>query len=227
MHFYWVMLKNVFCPVKVYVWLCFFTIKISILNPHEASSDNWCNIDDNLSCECKYYDTNAINQGVITQSNFSMFHLNTRSLGKNKNKNKNKNKSKTNNKTETNKQTKQKQNKTKQKSDVVDYCSVIDDNFDVYALTETRFNSDDDSNLIDFNHYANIDCKRHGRSRGGTSWFIHPKHNFIGRPDLKINATVCIFIFYCDFWQRYYCWSNIQTWMRGFRSVHSTAWICT
>ena len=78
---------------------------------------------------------------------------------------------------------------------VVDYCSVIDHDFDVYALTETWFNSDDDSYLIDLDNYSNINCIRYGRTGGGTSLFIRSKHNFIRRPDLKINATDCDSIF--------------------------------
>ena len=136
----------------------------SILNPHSLSSDNSCNIDDNLNCDCKYYDTNTFNEGVINQGDFSVFHLNTRSLGK-------------------------------KASGVVDYCSAIDHDFDVYAFTETWFNSEDDSNLIDLDNYSNIDCIRYGRTGGGTSLFIHPKHNFIRRPDLKINATDCDSLF--------------------------------
>ena len=36
----------------------------------------------------------------------------------------------------------------KKVSGVVDYCSVIDHDFDIYAFTETWFNADDDSNSI-------------------------------------------------------------------------------
>ena len=57
----------------------------------------------------------------------------------------------------------------KKASGVVDYCSVIDHDFDIYAFTETWFNSDDDSKLIDLDHYSNIDCIRYGRGGGGTS----------------------------------------------------------
>ena len=39
----------------------------------------------------------------------------------------------------------------------VDYCSVVVHDFDVYAFTETWFNSGDDSNLIDLDNYSNID----------------------------------------------------------------------
>lgn len=136
----------------------------SLLNPHSATSDNACNIDDNLNFHCRYYDTSTINDGVISQNNFSMFHLNARSLG----------------------------NKS---SGVVDYISIIDNDFDVIAFTETWFNNDDDSNLIDFDNYSKLDCIRYGRNGGGTSLLIHPKHNFIRRPDLKINATDCDSIF--------------------------------
>ena len=62
---------------------------------------------------------------------------------------------------------------------IVDYCSVINYDFNVYTFTETWFNLEDNSNLIDLDTYYNIDCIRYGRTGGGTSLFIHSKHNFI------------------------------------------------
>ena len=40
-------------------------------------------------------------------------------------------------------------------------------------------------------NYDKIDCIRDDRTGGGTTIFINSKHNFIQRPDLKINVTDC------------------------------------
>ena len=55
----------------------------SVLNSHSNLVDNSCNIDQDLKCNCKYYDTNSIlEEGVLHDNDFSLFHLNTRSLSK-------------------------------------------------------------------------------------------------------------------------------------------------
>ena len=136
----------------------------SILNSHSSTSDSSCNIDETLDCNCKYYNINSVNEGVLERSDFSLFHLNTRSLNK-------------------------------KGSNVVDYISSINHNFDIYAFTETWFRNDYDSNLIDIENYSVIDCIRYGRVGGGTTLFIRPEHQFIRRPDLKINAQDCDSLF--------------------------------
>ena len=130
----------------------------SVLNPH--SNDINSNIDQHLSCNCKYYDTNTIiDEGALHQSEFSIFHHNSRSLNK-------------------------KANIT------VDYISILNHNFDIIGFTETWFNSVDDSNLIDLENYAKIDSIRPNRTGGGASMFIDSKHNFIHRTDLNIKPVI-------------------------------------
>ena len=63
--------------------------------------------------------------------------------------------------------------------------------FDVIGFTETWFNNIEESNLIDLDNYDKIDCIRDDRTGGGATIFINSKHNFIQRPDLKINVTDC------------------------------------
>ena len=136
----------------------------SVLNPHSHTSDNSCNIDLNLECECKYYDSNSIiNDGALRHDNFSLFHQNARSL---------------NNKAST----------------ISDYISILDHNFDIIAFTETWFNSSDESNLIDLGNYDKIDCIRPDRRGGGASLFINSKHNFSQRPDLIIYKSTSLWL---------------------------------
>jgi hypothetical protein len=67
--------------------------------------------------------------------------------------------------------------------------------FDIIGFTETWFNHTEESNLIDLDTYDKIDCIRQDRTGGGATLFINAKHNFIQRPDLKINAPACDSIF--------------------------------
>ena len=76
----------------------------------------------------------------------------------------------------------------KRASNVVDYLSTINHDFDIIAFTETWFNSADESNLIDLNNYTKIDCIRTDRSGGGASLFINLRQKFIQRPDLNLNT---------------------------------------
>ena len=135
----------------------------SILNPHSSNINH--NIDQHLSCNCKYYDTNTIiDEGALHQSEFSIFHHNSRSLNK-------------------------------KASTTVDHISILDHNVDIIGFTETWFNSIEDSYLIDLDNYAKLDSIRPNRTGGGASIFINSKHNFIHRTDLNINTTDCDSIF--------------------------------
>ena len=135
----------------------------SILNPHSSNTNH--NIDQHLSCNWKYYDTNIINdEGALHQSEFSIFHHNSRSL---------------NNKA----------------SITVDYISILDHNFDIIGFTETWFNSIEESHLIDLDDYAKLDSIRSSRTGGGACILINSKHNFIHRTDLNISTTNCDSIF--------------------------------
>ena len=83
----------------------------SVLNFHSNSSDKTCNIDQNLNCNCNYYDTNSIlEEGALHESKFSLFHHNTRSI-------------------------------SKKASNIVDYISILNHNFDAIGFTETWFNN--------------------------------------------------------------------------------------
>ena len=89
----------------------------SVLNSHSNLVDNSCNIDQQLKCNCKYYDTNTkdlantiLEEGALHDNNFSLFHLNTRSL-------------------------------SKKATNVVDYISILNHDFDVIGFTETWFNN--------------------------------------------------------------------------------------
>ena len=109
----------------------------------------------------KFKITNTIlEEGALHDNNFSLFHLNTRSL-------------------------------SKKATNVVDYISILNHDFDVICFTETWFNNIEESNLIDLDNYDKIDCIRDDRIGGGATIFINSKHNFIQRLDLKINVTDC------------------------------------
>ena len=126
----------------------------SVLNSHSKSTDKTCNIDQHLNRNCKYYDTDSIvNEGILHDSGFSLFHHNTRSL-------------------------------SKKASNIVDYISSMNHDFDIIGFTETWFNHTEESNLIDLDTYDKIDCIRQDRTGGGATLFINAKHNFIQRPDL-------------------------------------------
>ena len=80
---------------------------------------------------------------------------------------------------------------SKKATNVVNYISILNQDFDVIGFTETWFNNIEESNLIDLDNYDKIDCIRDDRTGGGATIFINSKHNFIQRPDLKINVTDC------------------------------------
>ena len=45
----------------------------TILNSHSGTSDSSCNIDKTLDCNCKYYNINSVNEGVLERSDFPYF----------------------------------------------------------------------------------------------------------------------------------------------------------
>ena len=59
------------------------TFHDSTLNSHSPSTDNDCNIDNNLTNECAYYDNENFNSNHPINSVLSLIHLNCRSLNKN------------------------------------------------------------------------------------------------------------------------------------------------
>lgn len=55
----------------------------STLNSHSPTTDKACNIDNNLTNKCEYYDNENFKSNHPTKSDLSLFHLNCRSLNKN------------------------------------------------------------------------------------------------------------------------------------------------
>jgi len=57
-------------------------------------------------------------------------------------------------------------------NNLIDYMSTINHRFDIYAFTETWFNSKSDANLVDIDDYHSEHCIRENRRGGGASLFI-------------------------------------------------------
>ena len=53
----------------------------STLNAHSSVTDTDCNIDNVMTCDCRYFDSDALNQHIEnTNYNLSLYHFNARSL---------------------------------------------------------------------------------------------------------------------------------------------------
>ena len=58
----------------------------STLNAHSNETDTDCNIDNVMTCDCSYFDSNTLNQHIEkTTCNLSLYHFNARSLNKHAN----------------------------------------------------------------------------------------------------------------------------------------------
>ena len=57
-------------------------------------------------------------------------------------------------------------------TNVVDYISILNHDFDVTGFTETWFKIEE-FNLIDLDNYDKIDCIRDDRTGGGATIFIN------------------------------------------------------
>ena len=58
----------------------------STLNAHFYGTDTDCNIDNVMTCDCSYFDSDTLNQHIEnTNCNLSLYHFNARSLNKHAN----------------------------------------------------------------------------------------------------------------------------------------------
>lgn len=138
----------------------------STLNPHSTTSDNDCNIDHFQNFHCNYYQSNDLNDLTKTKQHSALSLFHHNIRSLNKHSN-----------------------------EITNYLSTINHKFHVYGFTETWFNSDNDSNLVDIDDYTAINCNRQDRKGGGASLFIDPNIDFKIRPDLTIDCPDCDSIF--------------------------------
>lgn len=137
----------------------------STLNAHSTETDNECNIDHIMHCECKYYNIESINRDLNpNHCNLSLFHFNARSLNRHAN-------------------------------DVIDYLATLDHHFNIYGFTETWFKCNENANLVDLEGYTAINCNREGRTGGGASLFVDNNIEFTIRDDLTIKCDNCDSVF--------------------------------
>ena len=57
----------------------------STLNAHSYETDTDCNIDNVMTCDCSYFDSDTLNQHIEKTTNLSLYHFNARSLNKHAN----------------------------------------------------------------------------------------------------------------------------------------------
>ena len=137
----------------------------STLNAHSNETDTDCNIDNVMTCDCSYFDSDTLNQHIEkTTCNLSLYHFNARSLNKHAN-------------------------------DVTNHLATLKCHFNIYGFTETWFRDNNDSNLVDFEGYSAVNCNRKGRSGGGATLFIDNDIEFTIREDLSIKCDDCDSIF--------------------------------
>jgi len=139
----------------------------STLNPHSMNSDEDCNIDDIQSTHCDYYLSDDLNNLTKTKKHTELSMFHHNIRSLNKH-----------------------------ATEITSYLSTINHNFNIYGFTETWFNFEEDSKLIDIgDNYSIINDIRKDRSGGGASLFIDPSLDYIQRSDLVIDCHDCDSIF--------------------------------
>ena len=139
----------------------------SILNPHSITSDDDCNIDDIQKPHCDYYVSDSLNDLTKTIKTPELSLFHHNIRSLNKH-----------------------------SSDITNYLATINHTFDIYGFTETWFNHDDDSNLIDIGeNYSALNAIRQDRTGGGASLFINHSIDFTQRNDLQIDCHGCDSVF--------------------------------
>ena len=118
------------------------------------------NKDPENSVNCKYYDTNEMQDfnNLIDKTSFSLFHLNISSL-------------------------------PKHFDDLQQLLLSIKIDFDILAITESRISSrNDTTHNLEISNYSREYCTTES-SAGGTVLYIKNIHSFIPRPDLQIYKS--------------------------------------
>ena len=83
----------------------------------------------------------------------------------------------------------------KKANHLIDYLACLPHHFDIYRISETWFNSEDESSLIDLENYSVENCIRYDRRGGGVSLFVKSDLSYINRPDLTLDCADCDSLF--------------------------------